>query len=222
MRTPRTDWYRKIVLAVVVTALVIGCLPPVPWPDIAYQHLPTLLALGIFVWLGVRQPLSNLSYSLLACFLLLHILGAHYLYSNVPYEAWSRALFGRGINETFGLTRNHYDRLVHLMFGVLCTPLAAELAVRYGGVRSRVWAAVVAIAVVALFAGVYEILEWVFTLLVSPDAAENYNGQQGDMFDAQKDQALSFVGSLIAGNWVAVRGCPGGDGSAPSGRAAVK
>ncbi len=93
---------------------------------------------------------------------------------------------------------------------------------RYGGVRSRVWAAVVAIAVVALFAGVYEILEWVFTLLVSPDAAENYNGQQGDMFDAQKDQALSFVGSLIAGNWVAVRGCPGGDGSAPSGRAAVK
>ena len=30
---------------------------------------------------------------------------------------------------------------------------------------------------------------------MTPDAADNYNGQQGDMWDAQKDMAMALVGS---------------------------
>ncbi len=32
---------------------------------------------------------------------------------------------------------------------------------------------------------------------MSSEAAENYNGQQGDMFDAQKDMALAMMGSNL-------------------------
>jgi putative membrane protein len=31
-------------------------------------------------------------------------------------------------------------------------------------------------------------------LLISSDAAENYNGQQGDIWDAQKDMAMAVLG----------------------------
>ena len=45
---------------------------------------------------------------------------------------------------------------------------------------------------------VYEWAEWGIALMLSPDAAEAYNGQQGDVWDAQKDMALASLGALIA------------------------
>lgn len=42
---------------------------------------------------------------------------------------------------------------------------------------------------------IYELFEWLLTIVMTPDAADNYNGQQGDMWDAQKDMALALVGS---------------------------
>jgi putative membrane protein len=33
---------------------------------------------------------------------------------------------------------------------------------------------------------------------MAPGNADAYNGQQGDIWDAQKDMALAFVGTLIA------------------------
>ena len=45
---------------------------------------------------------------------------------------------------------------------------------------------------------IYELFEWALTLVLSPEDAEGYNGQQGDMFDAQKDMALAMLGSTLA------------------------
>ena len=42
---------------------------------------------------------------------------------------------------------------------------------------------------------IYELFEWLLTMVMSSDVADNYNGQQGDMWDAQKDMALALVGS---------------------------
>jgi putative membrane protein len=44
----------------------------------------------------------------------------------------------------------------------------------------------------------YELFEWVLALVLSPQSAEAYNGQQGDMFDAQKDMALAMLGGILA------------------------
>jgi putative membrane protein len=41
----------------------------------------------------------------------------------------------------------------------------------------------------------YEVFEWLLTLLLSPKDADSYNGQQGDMWDAQKDMGLALLGS---------------------------
>ncbi|WP_265088482.1 DUF2238 domain-containing protein [Psychrobacter immobilis] len=44
----------------------------------------------------------------------------------------------------------------------------------------------------------YELLEWGIAATLSPEAAEAYNGQQGDIWDAHKDMALALLGGLIA------------------------
>ena len=42
---------------------------------------------------------------------------------------------------------------------------------------------------------IYELFEWLLTIVMSSDAADSYNGQQGDMWDAQKDMALALLGA---------------------------
>jgi putative membrane protein len=43
----------------------------------------------------------------------------------------------------------------------------------------------------------YEVFEWLLSVFLSPDQAEAYNGQQGDMWDAQKDMALAMLGAIL-------------------------
>jgi putative membrane protein len=136
--------------------------------------------------------------------LVLHVVGARWIYSNVPYEKWCDSLFGAGPQEWFGWIRNHYDRLVHLAFGLLMPLPIAEAAMRFGGL-SRRWALFTAISVVASASAVYEVFEWLLAIVAAPEYAEHYNGQQGDIWDGQKDMALAIAGSLIAAIPLALR-----------------
>ena len=135
--------------------------------------------------------------SCLAAMLALHILGARWIYSFVPYEQWCDAVIGSGPSDWFGWTRNHYDRLVHFAFGVLMTLPLAEAARRYARLAPAVALAFAWLAVAGVSA-VYEVFEWALAVIAAPDFAEKYNGQQGDFWDAQKDMALAMAGSSIA------------------------
>lgn len=43
----------------------------------------------------------------------------------------------------------------------------------------------------------YELFEWLLTIVMTSEQADSYNGQQGDMWDAQKDMAWALLGSTI-------------------------
>ncbi|WP_420139297.1 DUF2238 domain-containing protein [Sphingomonas sp.] len=177
-----------------------------PYPDIApLQHIPTLLLILAAPLLLRRWPLSKGAVGSVLAFFLLHTFAGRYTYSNVPYEAWGRALFDVSINQTFGLTRNNFDRLVHLSFGLCAVLPFAELARRYGGMG---WKAAVlsAFLFVGAVSALYEVFEWWLTLVLAPGMADDYNGQQGDVWDAQKDMAIAMLGGALASAWLLVRG----------------
>jgi putative membrane protein len=60
-----------------------------------------------------------------------------------------------------------------------------------------VWPAIAAMCVVLAASAVYEIAEWGVAMIFAPEWAEAYNGQQGDVWDAQKDMALAWAGSIL-------------------------
>ncbi len=140
----------------------------------------------------------------LCLFLWLHTLGGRYAYSYVPYDAWFTSLGLPEPGEFFGLTRNSYDRLVHFSFGLLMVYPIAQFLSRSGAVSNGV---ALYIAVEFVFAGsaLYEIFEWVLTLVMAGPNADAYNGQQGDIWDAQKDMACAVSGALIAVGWLVLR-----------------
>lgn len=173
-----------------------------PFPAVApLHHIPTLIVLLAAPALLKRYPISNPALVCLVAFLALHTLGGRYTYTNTPYDAWFASLFGSDLSTVMGWERNHYDRLVHFLFGVFAMPPMVEMGVRYWGMTKRLsW--VFALTFVLALGGLYEIFEWSLTLALAPDAAGAYNGEQGDMFDAQKDMALAGLGALLMIPWV--------------------
>lgn len=187
---------RRMILLLVATVALANVAQP--YPDLApLQHGPTL-TLGIAApWLLRRWPISNKAAACLLLFLLLHTFAARWIYSYVPYDDWARVLIGKDISGLTGAERNGFDRLVHFAFGALLTFPIGHIVERYGRVRQRL-AILFAFCAVGFGSAVYEIFEWLLTIIAAPDMAEYYNGQQGDMWDAQKDMALAQLGSLCA------------------------
>ncbi|MEM1227311.1 MAG: DUF2238 domain-containing protein [Planctomycetota bacterium] len=169
-----------------------------PYPrELVLQHVPTVVALVAIAVTIRRRWLGSLSLGCLFLFWWLHIVGARWIYSYVPYDAVIQSMTGTTLTELFGWQRNHYDRLVHFASGCLGVPIASELLRRIGGMR---WCGslIMGIACVLAVGAVYEILEWLLAVTLSPAAAEAYNGQQGDAWDAQKDLALAGLGAMAA------------------------
>ena len=116
-------------------------------------------------------------------------MGAHYTYSETPFGFW--------LLETFDLSRNHYDRIVHFSFGLLIAYPFREFLLRVTGMRVG-WSYLFAVVTVLAFSGFYEALEGVAAVVVSPELGMAFLGTQGDIWDAQKDTALAFVGAIVA------------------------
>jgi putative membrane protein len=92
-----------------------------------------------------------------------------------------------------------YDRLVHIAFGLLLYPFFYRLLqVWLPTLKPRVLFLLV-IQFVITTSLVYEWIEWWIAIGLSPEEAENYNGQQGDIWDAHKDILLATIGAIITG-----------------------
>ncbi|MEK6825881.1 MAG: DUF2238 domain-containing protein [Nanoarchaeota archaeon] len=164
--------------------------------DFFLEHILTVVLLAILIFTYKNFRLSNLSYTFIFAFMLLHILGAHYTYTLVPYDDWSKSLFGITITEIFGFTRNHYDRLVHFSFGLLLAYPVREFFIRIVAARGF-WGYYLPLDVMASFSVLYELLEFGVSVLFGGEIAANYNGEQGDRWDAHKDMLLAILGGII-------------------------
>lgn len=153
---------------------------------------------------------SNTAYTCLFLFFALHEVGAHYTYSLVPYDEWSRAVIGRSISELVGTERNHFDRAIHFLYGVLITPAAVELFAAKAP-PTGVWRFLMPLFFMNSHAVIYETIEWLAAEAFGGELGAAYLGTQGDPFDAQKDMALAFVGTLLVLPFVLRR--PGRRGS---------
>ena len=196
---------KRIAFGVALTIFAITWIAPL-WP---LEHaLHSSLTVAGVIWLlhDRRWPMRNGDFIAICAFVVVHSVAARWLYSNVPYDAWLRAAFGWSPQAAFGWQRNHFDRLIHLLFGLCFTPMLTAHA-------HQRWAVSVAqgFALAVMAVGlIYEWLEWAIALLLSPDQAEAYKGQQGDIWDAHMDMLLATIGAVVSWPWLDRRPSPGG------------
>ena len=178
-------WSLAIVYAIWWAFMAIS---PNDRSDWLLENVLVFLAVGVLVCTYKPFPLSLVSYTCIFVFLLFHTLGSHYTYSEVPYQQWFPFLDGG---------RNHFDRLVHFLYGLLLAYPIREMFLRIGNVRGF-WGYFLPLDLTMSTSMIYELIEWVTAELVGGDLGAAYLGTQGDVWDAHKDMALASLGALIA------------------------
>lgn len=155
--------------------------------DWLLENMLVAIAVPLAWYSHLRIRFSRYALVALFLFLCLHALGAHYTYAEVPYREW------------LGLSmdgRNHFDRAVHFLFGLLVMPAYLELLARRANLQG-VWRIIVPIAFVMAQSELYEIIEWQAALRFGGELGMAYLGTQGDIWDAQKDSALAALGAAL-------------------------
>jgi putative membrane protein len=184
---PRKAWLWT--LAIVYTIWWIAmAIAPLDRSDWVLENVLVILAIALQAFTYKSFPLSLVSYTCIFVFLMFHTLGSHYTYSKVPYEEWIPYFAGG---------RNHFDRLVHFLYGLLLAYPIREMFLRIGNVRGF-WGYFLPLDLTMSTSMVYELIEWAAAELVGGDLGAAYLGTQGDIWDAHKDMLLASIGALIA------------------------
>ena len=170
---------------------------PVHRQDWMLESVLAVIGVIVLVVSAKHFPLSRVSYTLLFVFLILHSVGAHYTYSEVPYDAWFEAITGRTFNSLFGWERNHYDRLLHFIYGLLLAYPMREFFLRIADARGF-WGYFLPLEFTMASSMIFELIEWGAATVFGGDLGTAYLGTQGDPWDAHKDMALASTGAIIA------------------------
>ena len=154
----------------------------------ALESAPLVLMVPVLLWVHRRGPLSDLSYLLIATEALLHMVGSHYTYAQVPLGAW--------IQRGLGLERNPYDRLVHFAFGLTVAYPMREILLQAIPARGF-WSYWLPFNGILAAGAVYEIVEWAVAIHVPQPVADAYVAVQWDVWDAQKDMLCAALGAAL-------------------------
>ncbi len=123
------------------------------------ENTLTILFL-ISLWVSHKKfKFSDLSYTMMTIYLLLHIYGAEYTYAENPFGYW--------LKDLLHTNRNYYDRIVHFSFGFLLTyPMRDYFKNHFDWPNWVCWT--LPCEITLSFSAMYELIEWIGCRYIFP------------------------------------------------------
>jgi putative membrane protein len=180
--------YHLFLIILFTIVWVWGAIDPIQRDDWLLENILVLVFVPLVIFAGRYFKFSNISYTCITLFLILHIVGSHYTYVQVP--------FGNIVADFLGENRNAYDRLVHFSFGFLLAYPAREVFMRVSKARGF-WSYFFPIDLILSLSAAYEVFEWFIAAKISQVSSIAFLGTQGDQWDTQKDMFLAGAGAII-------------------------
>ena len=159
------------------------------------ENTLTVLFLVFIVTTFKKYQFSDLSYLLMCIYLCLHVYGSKYTYAENHFGYW--------LKEYTHSSRNYYDRIVHFSFGFLLAYPMRELFLKWLKYPKLV-AWILPIEITLSISALYELVEWAVADIFFKAQGDAYLGTQGDIWDAQKDIFMAFLGALVSTTIVSV------------------
>lgn len=153
------------------------------------EVFPALVGALVLVGTYSRTRLTMLVYCLIWLHALVLMLGGHWTYAEMPLFNWLR--------DEFGLARNYYDRLGHVMQGAVPALIAREILLRNAVVNGRGWLFFLVTCICLALSATYELVEW-WVAVGSGTAADAFLATQGDVWDTQWDMFMALCGAIVA------------------------
>jgi putative membrane protein len=188
---PKDHWRVPGVLLLLITliSLVTVWDPPAGRTSWMLEVMPGLAGVAVLLATARRFAMSRLVYGCVFVHILILIYGGVYTYAETPLGNWAQ--------ETFDLSRNHYDRVGHLALGIFPAFVIREVLLRRTPLLRGGWLYFLILSVVLAIAAFWELLEWWTTLMVASDVGQAFLGSQGDIWDAQWDMFLALLGAAV-------------------------
>ncbi|MZQ83770.1 DUF2238 domain-containing protein [Paenibacillus sp. 5J-6] len=184
----KKQWPLYVMIAVFAVYWVFMAARPTDRMQWLMENILLISVVVVLFFTYKKFRFSQLSYMFIFIFLCFHTYGAHYTYQGTPFDIW--------LKTAFHTHRSYYDRVVHLLFGLLWAYPAREWLTRAGKMQGS-WSYAMPVVIVFGFSAFFEIIE-MGAAYVAGQAGEEYVGKQGDIYDAEKDMGLGFAGALIA------------------------
>ncbi|MEY4560998.1 MAG: hypothetical protein RLZZ618_275 [Pseudomonadota bacterium] len=189
-----------IYCAFILLMMAVSAWQPYEVSTWVMEVLPVAVVLPLLLCTQHRFPLTPLLYGLILLHAAVLILGGHYTYARVPLGTWMQDLFG--------FSRNHYDRIGHLMQGIVPAIAAREILLRRTPLAHPTmrggWLFLIVTSVCLAVSALYELIEW-WAAAALGAGADDFLGTQGDPFDTQKDMFCAWLGAmgaqLLLGRW---------------------
>ena len=153
------------------------------------EVFPILIGLPVIVLTYKRFKLTNFVYGLLIIQSVVLAVGGIYTYAEVPLGFW--------MQDWFGFSRNHYDRIGHLAQGFFPAILVREILLRLSPLRRGKLLVFIVISICLAISAFYELIEFGYTITIG-ESAESFLGSQGDIWDAQWDMSFALIGSILS------------------------
>lgn len=185
-RTNPWLWVFIAVFAAIWTNTYLGTTDINNW---MLENALTVLFLIFLLTTFRTYQFSDLSYLLICVYLCLHVYGSKYTYAENPFGFW--------LQDYFQWSRNHYDRIVHFCFGFLLAYPMREFFLRWLK-YPKIVAWILPIEITLSVSAFYELIEWAVADVFFTAQGDAYLGTQGDIWDAQKDIFLAFIGAIFA------------------------
>jgi len=189
--------YLLVLTSLFTIEWIVLAIDPLYRDDWAMENVLVIVAVVVLASVYRKSVLSKTSYTLIFIFLCLHEIGAHFTYSEVPYDLWFRNATGYTFSTLFNWERNNFDRVIHLCYGLLLTCPIREILLRFVNVAGFL-SYLLPLALTMASSMVYEFIEWAVVELFYQDLGMAYLGTQGDIWDGHKDMALASLGGLMA------------------------
>lgn len=169
-----------LLTALLAAEFAILALAPYDRKDWLLENALVVLFVGFMYATYRRLTLSRISYFLIFVFLSLHLIGAHYTYSLVPYDRWFQAIGGRSPNELLGWERNNFDRVVHFSYGLLLAYPVREIFLRVAMLRGF-WTYFFPLELTMSTSMLHELIEWGAAAAFGGELGQAFLGTQGDV-----------------------------------------
>ena len=153
------------------------------------EVLPAIIALIVLAITYKKFKLTTLVYSLILVHCIILMVGGHYTYSEVPLFDF--------IKDILQQERNNYDKLGHFAQGFIPAMIAREIIIRKNIINIEAWRNFFIICFCLGFSAFYELIEW-WVAILSDDAADDFLGTQGYIWDTQSDMAWALFGAILA------------------------
>jgi len=177
----------KILYGIYVLIWIIMAINPKYPADWLLENILIFIFFPFVFWMDKKYNYTFLSIVFLLIFASLHSLGAHFTYAEMDYF--------NSITQFFGFERNHFDRLVHFLFGLLVFRILFEMTM--SNVKNIKSALLLTFTMIVSISTIYEILEWLAVVILYPDLGAAFLGTQGDIWDAHKDTLAATFGALV-------------------------